>query len=912
MRGIGIASVLVAINLSAGTSLIRNGDFEKGLEGWTVRHPWYERPQGAGLSAALAVPGEGREGSTALRLDGKANRGLAMQVFPAYPGQYRVSGWLRSEALEGSEGVVLCEWLDRANTWMRGDRAGAVTGSAGWTRVETVVTAPAGTRSVHFDLLTSAPNSGRVWFDDIEMERLPGPGTPPPAPVLSAAVGDETGSVQVTWDPAALAPAAVRVLLRCGDRGATDSLPCTIADAAAGTALVHGLSPGRDVCVSGRVVDADGLASPWSADTLVRTGTAGALRPGFGRAESNDGRRVMFAWWPHPLSPPVSGLRVGLPAPDGTVAVLAEARVAATAAGPFFRTAPVAVLALDVPAGCARLAFQTAAANGQVSAAGGIDVLKALDSAEPLPATVRFAPATANQAQQGELPAWTVAPELLLMRGQAKGFQVVLRPATDLHRVRVEPDDLIAEDGAASIPGHWVAWHAVRQTQIDKNSRATPRDALVWPGPGLYPDELDDAPEVDLPRDLNSTLFVRLGAPRTAVPGWYRGRLRVLSAEGVLAIPVRVRVAARALPETSRIDVVYWFSWEDACKPFGVRPASEDGWRVLAGVADLMRAHRQNAVVVPWSMARFWRRADGRIEADFRDLDRYVTTFAERGVDRLFCISHVGGRSTGEWDCPTMTANQATVLQVETGVADRADVVELLPLLEAHIRNRGWLERTAIHVADEPIPANVASYRDLARRVHEAAPGLRRIDAIHVPDLSGSLEIWVPQLNYLKQWHADYVKAQAAGAALWFYVAWVPQGRYPNRMIDCPAIKTRMLHWMHAVYGTTGYLHWALNRWSIPLASLESPGDQYICWPSARFIADSSLRYEAEREGLEDAELMALVRDALQRRGQSPQGAADRVREIIRPAVREAEDFSLDWGVLEDVRARLLDELGNP
>ena len=79
------------------------------------------------------------------------------------------------------------------------------------------------------------------------------------------------------------------------------------------------------------------------------------------------------------------------------------------------------------------------------------------------------------------------------------------------------------------------------------------------------------------------------------------------------------------------------------------------------------------------------------------------------------------------------------------------------------------------------------------------------------------------------------------GNELWFYIAWVPQGRYPNRMIDSQAIKSRVLHWLNATYDTTGYLHWALNHWQIPLSSLESPGDQYICWPSRRFIANSSL-----------------------------------------------------------------------
>jgi hypothetical protein len=912
MTGYGIAALLLATSVGAGANLLQNGDFEKGAEGWSTGHAWYEQPKGAGLSAVQAAPGEGRGGSTALRLEGRANRGIVMQVFAAYPGRYVVSGWLRVEGLQGASASVLCEWMDRKNTWMRGDTAGTATGTADWVHFETEMVAPPGTRSVHLDLLTSAANSGRAWFDEVAMVRLPGSGMPPAAPVLSGGPGPGAGGVLVRWDPAALAPGAVRMLLRCRVGEAAPGLPRAVVDPSEGEAVLSGLEPDGEVRLSGLVVDADGLASSWSAEVASRTGTARAPRAGFARAESAAGGAVALSWWPHPLSRSVKALRVGIAAADGGLQVLVERPVPTADAGPFYRTAPWVQLALAVSAGTAAVGFQCVGTDGQVSDLGTATLVPALAATAALPCAVRFAAATANLPLQGDLPAWTKPPELTLMRSQAKGFQIACRPPAVLHRVRIEPGDLRAEQGEGIIPAHWLAWHAVKQVNVEKNSRATPAADLVWPGPGLYPDELDDASEAELPAATTTSLFVRVTVPRAAAAGWYRGVLRLQAVEGTLQIPLRLRVADATLPESPRLDFVYWFDWNDACGPFGASTSAEDGWQVLAGVADLMRAQRENVVVVPWSLARFWRLPDGHLEADFRDFDRFVNTFSERGVGKLFCLSHMGGRTTGEWECPTMAASSAVVTQAASGAEERLEVVALLPLLEAHLRERGWLERFAVHVADEPIPANLESYRELARRVQAAAPGLRRIDAIHVPDLAGSLEIWVPQLNYLKQWHPDYVKAQAGGATLWFYVAWVPQGKFPNRMIDCPAIKTRLLHWMHAVYDTEGYLHWALNRWSIPLTSLESPGDQYICWPSERFIADSSLRYEAEREGLEDAELMLSVRAALEGRGLSRQAAAERVRELIRPAVRDAEDLTLDWDVLEGVRAALLEELVRP
>jgi len=904
----GLVPLMLAASLAMGAELVKNGGFEQGLDGWSTSHDWYAQPKGAGLSLGQAAPGAGREGSAALRLDGKANRGLAMQVFPVFPGTYRISGWVRCDSLGDAKAGVLCEWLDRKNTWMSGDMAVEVTGTTEWVHVDKLLTAPAGARSVHLDLLTTAANSGRAWFDDIAMARQPGSGVPPAPPQFKAATADAAGTVAIEWDPAALAPGAVRLLLRCRLADAVPTLPWAVADALDAKTILTGLPIGQEIAISGLLSDADGLPSGWSAEAPVRSGSGGTLRPGFVRAESSDGHTVSVSWWPHPLAGPVTSLRLGTDGPDGVLRVLAEAPVPEQDR-PFYCTAPWVAATVDLPEGAVALRYQCVGKDGRSSPTVPADVLPALPSGTPLPAAVRFAPSTANLPQQGDLPAWDGPPELVLIPGQSKGFQIACRPTQALHRVRLDPDGLTAEKGPGRIPARWLAWHAVKQVAIEKNSRATPREALVWPGPGLYPDELDDAPEVDLPSAVTNAFFVRVSAPRQASPGWYRGSLRLRCLEGELLIPMRVQVAPVSLPEAPRIDFVYWFSWEDVSEAFGVAPESEDGWQVLAQLAEMMRAYRENSVVVPWSLIHFWRLPDGRLEADYRSFDRFIQTFLAHGVDKLFCINHIGGRSTGEWQCPTMVSWVPVVQRAEGGADESVDVVDLLPLMEAHLRDRGWLERSAIHVADEPIPENVESYRTLARRVHAAAPALRRIDAIHVPDLSDSLEIWVPQLNYLKQWHADYRRAQAAGATLWFYVAWVPQGSYPNRMIDGPAIKSRLLHWMHALYGTEGYLHWALNRWSIPLTSLESPGDQYICWPSTRFIADSSLRYEAEREGLEDADLMLAVRDALERRGLDRQAAAQRVRDLIRPGARDAEDLTLDWATLEGVRAALIREL---
>ena len=74
-------------------------------------------------------------------------------------------------------------------------------------------------------------------------------------------------------------------------------------------------------------------------------------------------------------------------------------------------------------------------------------------------------------------------------------------------------------------------------------------------------------------------------------------------------------------------------------------------------------------------------------------------------------------------------------------------------------------------------------------------------------------------------------------------------------------------------------------------------------------MANSSLRYEAEREGLEDCELMFMLRDALIKQGLTREQAQAEVEGIARKAVRDFKDYTRSWEELEATRRELLRRL---
>jgi hypothetical protein len=110
---------------------------------------------------------------------------------------------------------------------------------------------------------------------------------------------------------------------------------------------------------------------------------------------------------------------------------------------------------------------------------------------------------------------------------------------------------------------------------------------------------------------------------------------------------------------------------------------------------------------------------------------------------------------------------------------------------------------------------------------------------------------------------------------VWFYTCLVPTDHYANRFIDYALIKTRLLPWFDFRFNLTGYLHWGGNYWSPspiidtqPLlgeswaSGILPPGDAFIVYPVREHQSIlSSVRLEALREGIEDYELLRVLKE---------------------------------------------------
>jgi len=349
--------------------------------------------------------------------------------------------------------------------------------------------------------------------------------------------------------------------------------------------------------------------------------------------------------------------------------------------------------------------------------------------------------------------------------------------------------------------------------------------------------------------------------------------------------------------------VTNWFSTENMAIRHGLRPWSEAHWAMIAQYAHLMAHGRQNTF---WfTFKDMFDVRNGTLVLHRDRLRRYVNLFTRADL-HFIEGGHFGRRSTDEWTCPTfsvsLTGNRATTAE------GNADLAAAGRQLMEEIRTNRWEGRYLQHVADEPIPENALDYRLFVGMVRKYMPGIPLVDAVLDPSLPGTVDIWCPQAHHYEQHREQFEAERARGDRIWFYTCCFPGGPWLNRLLDMELIRPVLLGWAAALYRLDGFLHWGLNHYRKDQNPFEQSivanwgggnnslpaGDTHVVYPGTDGPW-SSLRFEAQREGLEDLELLRRLQE------EKPRLAAA----ILRPVVQGFSQYTKETAVLRRARRRL-------
>ncbi|MFH1716548.1 MAG: glycoside hydrolase domain-containing protein [Planctomycetota bacterium] len=514
------------------------------------------------------------------------------------------------------------------------------------------------------------------------------------------------------------------------------------------------------------------------------------------------------------------------------------------------------------------------------------------------------------------------AIEIFGIRNEYLSAQCVVRAGRDIKRVTVSVSPLTHIGRGVSLPPDAVSWDFVGSIAIAENTPKVRKTDLIRPAPARFPDYLAEDREISLGKGKYRAIFLTVKIPRDAAEGRYEGTVTVETEQGSGSLPVHLTVYPLTLPDERHLMVTEWYSTGKFRQFHGIDSSdSERFYEMLALYAQNMAEHRQNVFRVTLDLIASKLDEEGKLKFDFSRFDKWADIFWDTGRMDLLETGFVARFGEGGWSSNEVLLRDFRVQEQSSGrsvtMPGEKFLPQFLPVLENHLRDKGWLEKTVFHIADEPSNHNVISWRQASQFVHRYAPAIRRMDAIETPHCDERLEIWVPKLDHLATWYDVYDKARSRGNELWFYTVGIFQkGSHPNKTADVALIESRLLHWLNYRFALKGYLHWGFNAWTDD--PFEAPGqhrgDGWHVYPKKDGLL-CSLRWEQMRNGIQDYEYFWMLEERI---AQIKAGLGENLSmiepsrrgvEIASQVVRTMSDFSRDPQVLYAAKKQIIDEL---
>ena len=256
------------------------------------------------------------------------------------------------------------------------------------------------------------------------------------------------------------------------------------------------------------------------------------------------------------------------------------------------------------------------------------------------------------------------------------------------------------------------------------------------------------------------------------------------------------------------------------------------------------------------------------------------------------------------------------------------------------LKDNGWFDKACSNFIDEPNQASWERVKWIYPILKRNIPEIKTHSAVNympsVRELDKELEIMAPGLfsiftpSNLEYW----LNVQKDGKELWAYIC----GK--TSQIDYQSIDHRILFWLCWRYELKGFLYWGIHNWVAAMWRPEQKaareqllrqdakerwphearwepvlvsGDGYLIYPSPEGDPWSSIRLENIRDGIEDYEYFAMLRENLRKLKDQGDRYADILREgeklltVGEDIIQSPVEYSREWDKLVERRERVGD-----
>ncbi len=489
--------------------------------------------------------------------------------------------------------------------------------------------------------------------------------------------------------------------------------------------------------------------------------------------------------------------------------------------------------------------------------------------------------------------------EIALARNEEEGVQITVAALdSDLTNLSVVIDPLKTKEGTL------FPTDQLNITRIDFVKTNPPQydvDVVGWWPDIVYPENTADR----IAKGSNQSFWVNASTTAETPAGVYHGQIKILQGDTTLmTLPLEVEVWNLTLPKPGKFKVVGRFNAGQFSTFYGEKASTPEA---LAEWNRFIFAKRWNSTD-PFVAALTPRGASLQAAAEeglnsaillnvssLLEYDREHRKFGWPDAEREKAIKEAVKERLAEFEA---TVGKSDAVLYITGFDEQHDLAQY-PLMK--------------HVFE------------LAKEVAPHARIQTTTTYSPLKELVGSVDTWVPLLGHDTE---ELRERQAAGDELFFYVYAHPFHPFPNpAQIDYAGVEGRVTFWIAANKGYSGFLHWLMNGWVansqselrwpkapwIPYARAgyeRRNGEGYFLYPGPDGKPISSVRFELIRDGIEDWELIELLKEAVSRTRKSDPSSpvlAEAVAALSEgmALAPEADRYTLDPEQLLKVRARI-------
>ncbi|MDR3189185.1 MAG: DUF4091 domain-containing protein [Prevotellaceae bacterium] len=457
-------------------------------------------------------------------------------------------------------------------------------------------------------------------------------------------------------------------------------------------------------------------------------------------------------------------------------------------------------------------------------------------------------------------------------RGERIGTQLLLWSGAGASDVALHVSDLETSSGQ-KIEAKCCTTGFVRYVMSDKFGAdgCSPRQSKKLDSL-LVADAIDYKPTINLKGKTVQPVWFSLNVQPETPAGKYKGFITVTAKELAEPITLTINVFVREhlLPPVHQWSF-YLDMWQNpkaAARYYNVEPWSKAHFSAMRPAMAQLAQSGQKSITIPItdnaiesilpsdfeSMLTFTRRVDNTWSVDFTKFDLWVEFMMSLGVNRELCC-HVSNRSVQTISYFDQASNSVKVQEISADSKEYRDYLKnVLELLAAHLKAKGWFDQTAICMQE-------AGKERLRRLVALAA----QVDSCYKVSYTGSyfasVKRSVRRYSIAPRQVASGMQRDTAGHAERLLCVYSPcSDAQPNTYAFSQPAEAAWLCWYAATNGLDGYTRQAYSSWEKRAlldarSSSRAAGYYWMVYPDGC----SSLRMERLVEGIQDYEKVKIL-----------------------------------------------------